>query len=85
MRDTSTVKVAQRGLITLPQPLREEYGIAPRDELTLLDLGGVFVLTRRRSEVDDLADRIGGRLTDKGETLASMLDAIREERAKYEA
>ena len=36
-----TVKIAQRGLITLPQPVREAYHIEPGDVLTLLDLDGV--------------------------------------------
>jgi bifunctional DNA-binding transcriptional regulator/antitoxin component of YhaV-PrlF toxin-antitoxin module len=85
MQDTYSVKLVQRGLITIPHALREAHGMEPGDEMTLLDLGGVFVLVRRRSELDDLADRIGGRLTERGETLASMLEAIREERARYGA
>jgi AbrB family looped-hinge helix DNA binding protein len=78
-----TLHVAQRGLITIPKALREAYDIQPGDALTLLDLGGVFVLTPKPSEVDALADRIAEELTDKGETLESMLQALREERERY--
>jgi AbrB family looped-hinge helix DNA binding protein len=78
-----TLQVAQRGLITIPKRLREVYNIRPGDQLTLLDLGGVFVLSPRPSQVDALADRIAAELQDRGETLESMLQALREERERY--
>jgi AbrB family looped-hinge helix DNA binding protein len=83
MMSSITLHVAQRGLITIPKALREAYDIQPGDVLTLLDLGGVFVLTTKPSEVDALADRIAEELRDKGETLESMLYALREERERY--
>ncbi len=78
-----TVQVAQRGLVTIPKTLRDTYGIRPGDTLVLLDLGGVFVLTPKRSEVDTLANRLAVELRDKGETLETMLQALREERERY--
>ena len=83
MSDTLTVKMAQRGVVTLPKVLRENYNLRPGDTFTLLDLGGVFVLSPRRSEIDALADRLTDALTERGETLESMLQAIREERERY--
>jgi bifunctional DNA-binding transcriptional regulator/antitoxin component of YhaV-PrlF toxin-antitoxin module len=80
---STTVQVAQRGLITLPKALRENYDIQPGDSLTLLDLGGVFVLSPRRSEVDAIADKLRTEWQGSGETLESMLQAVREERARY--
>ena len=79
---TVTLQVAQRGLITIPKRLREVYNIRPGDQLTLLDLGGVFVLSPKPSQVDALADRIAAELQDTGETLESMLQALREERER---
>jgi bifunctional DNA-binding transcriptional regulator/antitoxin component of YhaV-PrlF toxin-antitoxin module len=78
--DSATVQMAKRGVITIPQTLREAYGMQPGDTFTLLDLGGVFVLSPRRSEVDFLAERIGAQWAEKGETLETMLQALREER-----
>jgi bifunctional DNA-binding transcriptional regulator/antitoxin component of YhaV-PrlF toxin-antitoxin module len=78
-----TLQVAQRGLLTLPKALREAYGIAPGDTMTLLDLGGVFVLAPRPSEVDAIASRLAARWEAQGETLETMLQALREERARY--
>jgi bifunctional DNA-binding transcriptional regulator/antitoxin component of YhaV-PrlF toxin-antitoxin module len=85
MTDTMTVQVAQRGLVTLPKTLRDTYRIREGDQLTLLDLGGVFVLSPRRSEIDGLADKISANLVDQGESLESMLQALREARQHYEA
>ena len=84
MSDMMTVQVAQRGLVTLPKALRETYHIREGDLLTLLDIGGVFVLSPRRSEIDDLANAISADLAEKGVNLESMLLALREAREKYE-
>lgn len=77
-----TLQVAQRGLITLPKALREAYCIEAGDTLTLLDLGGVFVLAPRQSEVEVLADQLSTEWKGRGETLETMLQAVREEREK---
>ena len=85
MTDTKVIRVAQRGVVTLPKSLREAYGLEAGDLLTLLDLGGVFVFSPRQSEIDALADRITKSLEVKGETLESMLQVLREERENYGA
>jgi len=84
MTDTITLQLAQRGVLTLPKGLRESYNLQPGDSFTLLDLGGVFVLSPRRSEIDSLAERLTHSLTERGETLETMLQALREERERYE-
>ncbi len=78
--DSTTVQMAKRGVITIPQALRESYGMQPGDAFTLLDLGGVLVLSPRRSEVDVLAERMRAQWTEEGETLETMLQALRDER-----
>ncbi len=85
MSDTVTLQLAQRGVLTLPKTLRESYNLQPGDSFTLLDLGGVFVLSPRRSEIDALAERLTQSLTQQGETLETMLQALREERERYVA
>jgi len=85
MVDTLTLQMAQRGILVLPKSIREEYNLQPGDTFTLLDLGGVFVISPRRSEIDSLADRISQTLVDRGETLESLLHAVREERERYGA
>lgn len=83
MPDTMTVQLVQEGAVKLPQTWRESYNLRPGDRLTLLDLGGVFVLSPRRSEIDALAERLSQTLIERGETLESMQQALREERERY--
>jgi bifunctional DNA-binding transcriptional regulator/antitoxin component of YhaV-PrlF toxin-antitoxin module len=83
MADTMTIQMAQRGVLILPKALRDSYNLQPGDSFTLLDLGGVFVLSPRRSEIDPIADRLTQALTERGETLETMLQALREERERY--
>ncbi len=78
--DTLTVQLAQRGVLTLPQALRKTYKMNPGDQFTLLDLGGIFVLSPRRSEVDRLANRISAALIERGVNLGSVLSQLRGER-----
>lgn len=80
MVDTVTVQMAQRGVLVLPKALRDTYSLKPGDRFTLLDMGGVFVLAPRESRVDAPTDRIASELLDEGETLETMLQALREER-----
>jgi bifunctional DNA-binding transcriptional regulator/antitoxin component of YhaV-PrlF toxin-antitoxin module len=83
MSETLTLRLTQRGVLVLPKELREAYNLMPGDFLTLMDLGGIFLLSPRPSQVDVMADRIRKSLGDQGETLESMLQAIREERLNY--
>ena len=83
MNRTIQVQLAQRGVLTLPKRLRDVYNLKVGDSLTLLDLGGVFVLSLRNSRIDSLTERISEELTQKGETLEGMLKTLREEREKY--
>lgn len=83
MDDTISVQLAQRGVLTLPKKLRDTYNLKVGDNLTLLDLGGVFVLSPRHSQIDSLAERISANLAQEGQTLEGMLKILREEREKY--
>ncbi len=83
MGKTLTAQISQRGVLTLPKSLRESYKLKPGDVVTVIDLGGAIVISPRRSEVDRMADEIGSALAERGESLESMLTALREEREKY--
>ena len=76
------IRVSKRGTVTLPKSLREQYGIREGDDMSLLDLGGVFVLVPARSQIDEMADRLSEALLEKGESLESMLKALRDERER---
>ncbi len=80
MPDPITLRIAQRGVLTLPKSLREAHNLKPGDTLTLLDLGDLLVLSPRPSEVDRLADRVQESLTEKGESLETVLKSLRQVR-----
>ena len=77
---STSLQMAQRGVITIPKPLRDSYGIRPGDTLTLIDLDGVFILNPQRSEIDAIANKIAALWSEGGETLETMIEALREER-----
>lgn len=78
-----TLQIGQRGVLTFPKAVREAHKLRPGDTMTLLDLGGVFVLSPRASELNELSARITQSLTESGEDLESMLRVLREQREHY--
>ena len=83
MGDSVSVQLSQRGVLTLPKALRDQYNLQPGDQFTLVDLDGVFLLSPQRSQVDYLADSVARNLAEQGESLESMMAALREERERY--
>jgi AbrB family looped-hinge helix DNA binding protein len=85
MNDVYRVQVVRRGIVTLPKELRENNNIEEGEMLNVIDLGdGVFVFSRQRSRVDEIADKLAKEWKDSGESLESMLTTLREVRASYD-
>jgi AbrB family looped-hinge helix DNA binding protein len=85
MNDVYRVQVVRRGIVTLPKELRENNNIEEGEMLNVIDLGdGVFVFSKQRSRVDEIADKLAKGWKDSGESLESMLTTLREVRAKYD-
>jgi len=78
-----TVRVRQRGVLTLPASLREKYGIRPGDTFRLVDLGGIFVLTPMVPMVPELAREIERMRQEAGLTVEELLEGLREQRKRY--
>ena len=86
MNNIFQVKVARRGVITLPKELREHSHIEEGDMLTLIELGeGVIVMSPQHSRVDEIADKLAREWKNSGKSLESMLTALREVREEYDA
>ena len=77
-----TVQVRDRGVVTLPKPLRERYGLGVGDVLDVLDLDGVFVLSPRASVVPELAAEIERLRLEAGLTTEDLLESLRAERER---
>ena len=84
MNTTYQVQVGRRGVITFPKELRDQNNIVDGEILNLIELSdGVFVISRRRSQIDEVADKLAQEWQDSGESLESMLTTLREVRAEY--
>jgi AbrB family looped-hinge helix DNA binding protein len=84
MMPTYKVQVGRRGVITLPKELRDQNNIADGEILNLIELSkDVFIISRRRSQLDEVANKLAQEWQDSGESLESMLTALREARAEY--
>jgi len=79
----TVVQVRQRGMLILPVELRERYNIKPGDTLRLLDLDGIFVLTRMVPMVPELAWEIERTRIEAGLSVEDMLKGVREQRERY--
>ena len=85
MSKTYTVRVGQRGVITFPKELRDQNDIFDGEVISLIEvMEGVFVLSKQRSQVDAVADKLANEWQETGESLESMLNTLREIRAEYD-
>jgi AbrB family looped-hinge helix DNA binding protein len=84
MNNTYQVQVGRRGVITFPKPLRDQNGIADGDILNLIEISeNVFVISKRPSQVDEVANKLAEEWQNSGETLETMLHTLREVRSEY--
>jgi len=81
---TMDVELAQRGQLTLPKVLRDEYRLEPGQHFTLLDLGGAFLFSPHESRVDTLCDELRDGLISEGASLEEMLIELRLRRESHE-
>jgi bifunctional DNA-binding transcriptional regulator/antitoxin component of YhaV-PrlF toxin-antitoxin module len=84
MKSIYRIQVERRGVITFPKELRDQNNIADGEILNLIELSkDVFVISRRRSQIDEVANKLAQEWQDPGESLESMLTTLREVRAEY--
>lgn len=79
----TTVQVRQRGTFTIPAEMRQKYGIEVGDTFNVIDLDGIFVLTPMTPMVPELAREIEKMRLEIGLDTVELLQALREERARY--
>ncbi len=79
-----TVRIGNKGVITLPAELRRQYSLEVGDMLTVADAGdGTIVLTPMISEVARQGDRVAELLGEYGVSTGDVLRQLEEERQAY--
>ena len=81
----ATVQVRKRGVITLPNTLREKYKIEEGETFRILDMDGVFILTPMAPMVPELAREIERARIEAGLTTEELLASLRQQRERYYA
>jgi bifunctional DNA-binding transcriptional regulator/antitoxin component of YhaV-PrlF toxin-antitoxin module len=80
MMATLTVELAQRGQITIPKALREQHKWNTGQRFSLIDLGGIVVMSPRESKIDTLTNQLRDDLLAEATTLEDMLAELRRPR-----
>jgi len=75
-----SVRLRERGQITIPQAVRDNLGVGEGDILTLLQVGQVVMLVPKQPQVPRLADKIAGLMEEEGVSLADLLQGLKDER-----
>lgn len=82
---TYQIRVDSQGTIVLPEKLREENGIVEGDILNLtVSSENVFILSLRRSQVDEIANKLAQEWEESRESVESMLMTLRDVWVEHE-
>lgn len=76
------IHIGKRGTVTLPASLRKRYALEAGDQLTVVDLGGVFVLAPEVSVVSKIAREIEEMREEAGLSLENLLEGLDEQRKR---
>jgi len=81
MRDC-TAKLGRQGEFTLPHRLRRKYGLAEGDVLSLLDLGGLILLSPKSSTVAGRTAEMERLRREAGVSIAELVGGVHRERGR---
>lgn len=77
---TYTVRMRERGQVTIPRVVRERLATEAGDVLTLLQLDDVVILTPRTLQVEALSEAFVAEMEAADVSLADLLAGLAEER-----
>jgi AbrB family looped-hinge helix DNA binding protein len=78
-----TVRVRDKGAVTLPAALRTRYGLQAGDRLSVLDLDGLLLLAPRKSHVEEMAAKIEALREEVGLSESDLLAGLEEQHERY--
>lgn len=77
---TYTVRLRERGQLTIPQAAREDLAVNEGDMLMLLQIDGLLVLTAKQPLMASLSEQFSRQMEEEGVSLADLLPGLAEER-----
>jgi AbrB family looped-hinge helix DNA binding protein len=80
MQTTFSVRVRERGQITLPQPVRDNLAVDTGDTLNLVQIDDIVLLSPRQALIPKLSQEFAVLMQEEGVSLAELLQGLEEER-----
>jgi len=78
--NTYPIKIRQRGQLTIPQPVREQWSAQSGDVITLVQFDEFVILAPRPLKTPELARQFSQIMDEDGVSLADLLEGLAEER-----
>jgi AbrB family looped-hinge helix DNA binding protein len=80
MMQSYTVRLRERGQLTIPQDVRENLTIHDGDLLTLIQVDELLLLTPKKPLIPQLSAQFSALMDEQGVTLADLLEGLEKER-----
>lgn len=77
---TLRVRLEKEGVITIPQAMQNNLSLSEGDMLTFVQIGGLVLLTLKKPQVPQLADKIAALRLDAGLSIENLLEGLELER-----
>ena len=77
---TYTVRLRERGQLTIPQAARDSLAVKEGDTLTLIELDGLLLLGPKQPLIPQLSEQFSKQMDEEGISLADLLEGLEEER-----
>jgi len=78
-----TVRIRERGQVTIPSSYRKDLGLGENDTLNIVKIDEMLILTQRKPYGDGVARKVETAMRRKGLTLDDLLANLKEQRKKY--
>ena len=80
MSTSYSVRLRERGQLTLPKTVRQSLSVDRGDLLNLVQVGDVFVLSQQQPLLPQLSEDFSAIMADENVSLAELLEGLEEER-----
>jgi len=77
---TYTVRLRERGQLTIPQAARDNLAVKEGDNLTLIQIDDLLLLVRKQPLISQLSEQFSRQMAEAGLSLADLLEGLAEER-----